>query len=197
MSLHADVREALHLVDGLEPSELYEEVFAHFGSAMSHEPQRVTFPEDKKGEPALTLIYDPSLAAIVDAEVGPALAPEDLTSIERRVATDLLSSVREKVASIYMFSRIPMQAFWRWEHRLQLQPAPPEAPIGDTLVAEYPLVLQVAFPGSTSNGINFIRGRREAHFWAWVLNLLLQTHWRIENRQVRFHWVDLPTKRCA
>ena len=188
-----DFFNALH-VDEVDQSELELVIQSHFRFAHAPNPYEIRYgPHDphEQPPPALIVRYGRKSGRITNIEPGPSLGSDDITQIAEKVQALLLNASEFCIGQVVMFSRLPLNGWFRYRDRFQLIPVPPEAPRPDPgmwAVGGFPLLLQYRFAGSPDPSLQNLR-RFNTHRELELLCSALSQH--IEGAippMVRYHW---------
>jgi hypothetical protein len=154
--------KALH-VEEVDQAELELVMQSHFQFAQAPNPYEVRYgPHDphQPPPPALIVRYSKNSARIVSIEPGPSLRPDDIAQIAAKVQALLLGTPEYRVGQMVMFSRLPLNGWFRYGDRFQLIPVPPEAPRpgpGMWAFGGFPLLMQYRFAGSREPSLQNLR----------------------------------------
>lgn len=98
--------------------------------------------------------------AVYRAEAGPALTEETLHSLAQRIETELKEPNGALVGRELLLSESPIEGYFRHDDRLQILPAPsdaPRSPVLPGISARHPFVLEVQYLASKNPAINTFR----------------------------------------
>ena len=188
-----DLLNALHVGD-VDQTELELVIQSHFHFAHAPNPYEVRYgPHDphQQQPPALILHYSKRSARITGIERGPNLGPDDIAKIAEKVEALLLSTPASCFGQMVMFSRLPLNGWFRYKDRFQLIPVPPEAPRpapGMWALGGFPLLMQYRVAGSPDPAIQNLRRFNTSRELELLCTVLSQ---HIEGGippMMRYHW---------
>lgn len=113
---------------------------------------------------------------IVSIEPGPGYSDTELASLKEKVRTTLIESSGSVIRSDILFSSKPVKGSYRDPRdRLQIYPAPENAPRPNVLSADHPFILEFPLKSSSDGFVTNNRAMRRALELTWTLNALLRT----------------------
>lgn len=164
-----DLEQKLGLgsVDGGELAFLLSQ---RFQRAQHTSDRQIDYPDPENL--MISLRYDKRnvLNAI---EPGKLLTEDAANSIAQEVETKLLSPSPQKIASMILFSNVPVEGYWRYRDKLVICRAPDKAPRPTALTGKHPLMLELSYSGADDGFTNNMRRERASQKWALMLTLLV------------------------
>ena len=167
----------------------------YFGHAAQVSDFEVSYGKSGQEE-CLRLVYDGAhSASLRDIQVGPSWNSSDLQGLQSQIDQHLLKSTGERVGRIILFSPRVLTGWWRHSTKLQLLPAPVEAPRPQfPAMGGNPLRLEFAFPSSSSPSIAGLRRSHQARNLTWLLNALILGPLHLPTDWAEHHWVFNPDR---
>lgn len=123
MTIDTDITGKFSL-DRLDHEELSDILSAEFGGCMQFSMTELVYPPNKH-EYALKATYDKE-GNIKTLSSGPLLTERRLDEIVSRIDSELVKGNEEKIASVTLFSNVPVDGYFRYRDKWQVLP-PDEA----------------------------------------------------------------------
>lgn len=126
---------------------------------------------------------------ITKVSSGTSLSEPELVELLNQVETDLKDETIDEYGFEILFASKPVKGGYRLKTLpIQISPAPPEAPRPPFLKADHPFVLEYPIKRCRTPNIRFLRRRKNAIEWAWVLNALLRSSIKYFSSRPRSLW---------
>jgi len=129
---------------------------------------------------------------------GESLSEQELNELLEQVEADLKDNRIAEYGAEILFARRPVTGAFRFTSiPMQILPPPPEASLPPNMSADHPFVLEYPLQCSQTPQVRYLRRRKNAVEWAWVLNALLygsikysgsrpRQMWAIQSRESNF-----------
>ena len=148
---------------------------------------------------AIKLIY--RQCDLVHAIAGPSLSRSMLEELQRRIDSEILSSVGKKIGRALFLSEKPVEGYFRHKDSFQILPPPADAPRPDSslpgLYPRHPFVLEMSFEASSNDALNELRKYRKQYELELVLSALLDGSVSCTTTIARrYRWVLSPESDC-
>ncbi len=183
----AEIEQRLHLHE-VDHAELAELLLWHYGSARTVDDKHVSYPDAEPAE----LLVEYSGSRIWRILPQPSMVDETLFALERRVLAELLAATVPGIARFVMFSRRPVEGYWRHRDHVVLRQPPSDWPQAHELSSIHPLLCEVAYEGSVESHTDMRRRDRQAKHAKLLLSILVPG---LSNQSVstaQFAWVLPP-----
>lgn len=176
-----------------DPADLHLLLIQRFKGAMQPCPHEVVYPGDPANYSIKLCLSE--VGDVKDVLVGPKLTANERNALQEQIVSEILTSSGLRVASLVLFSDLPVQGWYRQGTLLQILPPPKEAPRSEHFLAEHPFVLQFSFPSSPSWVVrNSRKANRGRQIGLMLTGLLAGTVWP-QSGNGEHHWVLRPQKR--
>lgn len=143
---------------------------------------------------AIKLIYKDR--DLVQAIAGPSLTRSTLEELQRRVDSEILSSVGRKIGGAVFLSEKPVEGYFRHKDSFQILPPPAAAPRPDLnlpgLYPRHPFVLETSFVASSNSVLSALRKLRTQCELELALSALLDGSICSATSARRYRWVLWP-----
>ena len=161
------------LLPNVDHLELLTVIQQHYRSSRSTTDDDVVYPN---ADPyALKIRHKDGRITMI--EPGPVFSVQELEALQEKVRTQLVESPGTAVEVCIMFSSSPVKgSFTHPSGRVQILPAPPQAPRPPVLYADHPFVLEFPIRQSHNGFITTQRRTRGVLEWTWILNVLLRAN---------------------
>jgi hypothetical protein len=117
------------------------------------------------------------------------LSEQELNELLEQVEADLKDSRIAEYGAEILFARRPVTGAFRFTSiPMQILPPPPEAPLPPNMSADHPFVLEYPLQCSQTPQVRYLRRRKNAVEWAWVLNALLYGSIKYSGSRTRQMW---------
>jgi hypothetical protein len=153
----------------------------------------VFYPDQSRA--AIKLIY--RRRDLVHAIAGPSLTRSTLEELQRRVDSEILSSVGRKIGRAMFLSEKSVEGYFRHKDSFQILPPPANAPRPDLslpgLYPRHPFVVEVSFEASSNDVLSGLRRFRTQCELELALNALLDGSVSCTTTSARrYRWVLSP-----
>jgi len=177
------------LLPEVDEYELLEIIQNHYKSGQSTPEDEVVYPSVERYSLKIRCKGD----HIATIEPGPGFDEAQLSTLKERVQTELIESPGTSVAACILFSSRTVQgAFRSTSDRIQILPAPQQAPRPGVLVADHPFILEFPFERSQNGMVTTRRRIRGMLEWTWILNTLLRANIKCIGPRHHELWVLCP-----
>jgi len=163
-SLFAEIRP-----EQFDLAELHWLLLQRSRSASQPSPNEVVYRGDLADYTVKLRLGD--AGEVSDILVAPSFKERD--ALRDQIVSELLTSAGPRIASVILFSDLPVDGYYKHGTVLQIVPAPREAPRPKFLLGEHPFLLQFSFPSSTNWAVRKIRKETRGREIAFVLAGLL------------------------
>ncbi len=173
----------------IEPSELSQIALSHFGSAADGGPTEVNFGGDGIGSYAIRLVYhNKEKQRLIKVVAGPTLSEESAGAFRAKIDRELQEPNKAEIGTAVLFAYLPVNGWFRYRDKFQIQPVPPNAPRGHSLFGDHPLLVQFPFRPSQTPFLGGYRRTAELRRIQPLLNCLLEVSVFMPEAS-RHHWV--------
>src|SRR6266581_887429 len=192
MSIPDDLSGQLQ-VGRIQQEELGQLLLEQFHGARAVGLNEIVYPADAEAY-AVKLHYDGD-GSLVKVTAGATLTPSDLETLQHEVAEELLADTGTLVGRLVLFTRLPVDGWFRYRNAFQILAVPPDAPHPPHLAADHPLILEFRFPNTRNTMVAVIRRAVRERELELLLNAFLfpEIH-SLGSASVRGRWVLEPRK---
>ncbi len=169
-------------VDQSELEQLFSE---HFKGAMHLSPDEIVYPGHETDH-ALRLRYDDGLREVA---AGPKLVDSDVETLKERIEKEILASEGTRVGRVVLFTKVPVEGYFRHRDEFQILPVPPEAPRPEFSMGDHPFILEFRFAASSNWQIRHLRRAVLEREFELVMAGLFEFSTRGLGKTSRWHWV--------
>jgi hypothetical protein len=192
---NSDISTALR-IGQVKEVELRWLLIDFFHGALYDDSEAGTVFYPDRNRAAIRLIY--RRRNLVHAIAGPNLTRCTLEELQRRVDSEIVSSVGRKIGGEVFLSEKPVEGRFRHKDSFQILPLPADAPRSDLslpgLYPRHPFVVEVSFEASSNDVLSGFRKHRSQFELELVLNALLDGSVSCTTTSARrYRWV-LPPK---
>jgi hypothetical protein len=130
---------------------------------------------------------------------GASLSEQELDELLAQVEADLKDDRIAEYGAEILFARRPVTGAFRFRSiPMQILPPPPEAPRPPAITADHPFVLEYPIQCSQTPQARYLRRRKNAVEWAWVLNALLYGSIKYSSSRARQIWaIESGQSNCS
>lgn len=169
----------------IDHRELLEILTLRYGTCWRVSEHEISFPASHDYRLQLKMQH----GQITTISSGESLSEQELNDLLDQVEADLKDEQIAVYGAEILFARRPVTGAFRFTSTpMQILPSPREAPRPPTMTADHPFVLEYPIQSSQTPNVRYLRRRKNAVEWAWVLNALLHGSIKYSSSRVRTMW---------
>lgn len=193
---NARVDAFLRQLAALNAPDLRSVLDAVFG-AQSYEGDRTIMYSNQAGH-ALSMVYlasgkgrNPD-GVVRELRREAALTEDDVTRLRELMAT-VQGPQTDHMASFFHFSSRPVTKSWRYGDKFQILPPPPDAPLPETVIGDWPFLIEARFSSPDQFGFKVRREMQTVNRLRLLLPvLLIGPMYQPHAQRPTKHWVIPP-----